>query len=51
MNQKQRDDLAVKVSKLLNRAKPRPDIFDCLDILRNLEDSFISELKYNIEDD
>jgi len=46
MNQKKRNAIAVKVSILLKKEKT--NIFDCLNILQNLEDAFINELEYNI---
>lgn len=48
LTQEQRNELAVKVAKLLNRSKPKTDIFDCLDIIGNLEECFIKELEHNI---
>lgn len=47
MNQKKRNVITVKVFKLLKEEKT--NIFDCLDILQNLEDAFIKELEYNIK--
>jgi hypothetical protein len=47
MKQEERNNLAVKISKLLNKEIPRPNIFDCLDILNNLQEQFIKELEFN----
>jgi len=46
MNQKKRNSIAIKIAKLFKEEKT--NIFDCLNILQNLEDSFIRELEYNI---
>jgi len=46
MKQEQRNEIAVKVAELLK--EEGLDIFDCLDILQNLEDSYIKELEHNI---
>lgn len=44
MKQKKRNEIA----KLLNKEGPRPNIFDCWDILNNLQEQFIKELEFNI---
>jgi len=49
LKQKERNEIAVKISKVLNKQKPKPDIFDCLDILRNIEDALINEIQLNID--
>ena len=43
MKQEQRNEIAIKISKLLNEEIPRPNIFDCLDILNNLQEQFIKD--------
>ncbi len=47
MKQNKRNNIAVKIGKLLKKEKA--NIFDCLDILQNLEDAYIRELEFNIE--
>lgn len=39
-----------KIADLLNEERPRPDILECIDILRHLEGSFLGHLKENIND-
>ncbi len=46
MKQEKRNEVAVKVAKLLKGYGT--DIFDCLDILQNLEDGYIKELENNV---
>ncbi len=46
MKQEKRNNVAVKVAKLLKGYGA--DIFDCFDILQNLEDRYIKELEGNI---
>jgi len=48
LTQKQRNTLVTGVVDLLNDSKPKTDIFDCLDILANLQEAFIKQLEHNI---
>jgi hypothetical protein len=51
MEQDERNDVAIKVAKLLYKQKPKPNIIDCLDILNNLSEQYIKELDNNFKDD
>lgn len=48
LRQKERNEIAIKIFKLLNKEIPKPDIFDCVDILNNLQEGCIKELEFNI---
>lgn len=47
LKQKERNEIAIKIFKLLNKEKPKPDIFDCMDILNNLQEGYVKELEFN----
>lgn len=47
LRQKERNKIAIKIFKLLNKEKPKPDIFDCIDILNNLQEGYVKELEFN----
>ena len=49
MKQEDRNEIAVRMAKFLNKQKPKPDILDCLDILNNLQDGFTKELIWNFK--
>lgn len=47
LKQKERNEIAIKIFELLNKEKPKPDIFDCIDILNNLQEGYVKELEFN----
>ncbi len=47
MKQKNRNKIAIKIARLLKEEKA--NIFDCLDILQNIQEDFIKELEFNIK--
>lgn len=47
LRQEKRNEIAIKIFKLLNKERPKPDIFDCIDILNNLQEGYVKELEFN----
>lgn len=47
LRQKERNEIAVKIFRLLNKERPKPDIFDCIDIFNNLQEAYVKELEFN----